>query len=238
MPDHIEFRNRAHEVSRIEAFSDVIFGFAMTLLVVSLEAPKSYAELMEMMRGMLPFAFCFLIFIDIWFKHHNFYKRYALHDNVVLGLNTLLLFVILFYVYPLKYMFTIVSEELLGHRAMESRGQASVLFAIYGIGFAATFWIIAAMYWRAWSQRRLLRLNEVEEMDTMESLLDNAFVGAFGLASALLGQVAPRAAGLIYFGLCIPKTLVPWICGAKRRKREERMLARLAVDADAVPSPA
>ena len=36
MPNAIPFRNRSHEVSRIEAFSDVVFGFAISLLVVSL----------------------------------------------------------------------------------------------------------------------------------------------------------------------------------------------------------
>ena len=237
MPQQIEFRHRAHEVSRIEAFSDVIFGFAMTLLVVSLEAPKSYEELMEMMRGMLPFAFCFAIFIDIWFKHHSFYRRYALHDNVVLALNTALLFVMLYYVYPLKYMFTLVADQITGHATMAYRGDASVLFAIYGIGFTAVFWIIGAMYWRAWSRRDRLHLNAVEEIDTRESIADNFFEGAFGIVSAILAQFRPTLAGIIYFGIAIPKTLVPIYYGRLRRRAEERMLAQ-SLDADAIPSPA
>jgi uncharacterized membrane protein len=238
MPQQIEFRHRAHEVSRIEAFSDVIFGFAMTLLVVSLEAPKSYEELMEMMRGMLPFAFCFAIFIDIWFKHHNFFRRYALHDNVVLGLNTALLFVMLYYVYPLKFMFSIVADQITGHAHIADRGNASVLFAIYGIGFAAVFWIIGAMYWRAYARRDHLRLNDVERIDTLESLFDNFFEGAFGVASAILAQFRPTLAGLIYFGIAIPKTLVPIYFGRKRRIAEQLMVDAQALDADAIPSPA
>src|ERR1043166_3201943 len=99
MEKSIEFRHRAHEVTRLEAFSDVIFGFAISLLVVSLEAPKSFHELKEMMGGFLPFALCFFIFIDIWFEHHDFYKRYAMHDRTTMILNTVLLFVVLFYVY-------------------------------------------------------------------------------------------------------------------------------------------
>src|SRR5690349_4937717 len=115
MPHKIPFRHRAHEVTRVEAFSDVVFGFSISLLVVSLEAPRTYAQMMETLRGFLPFAVCFWIFIDIWFEHRKFFKRYALEDNATLFLNTCLLFVILFYVYPLKYMFTLSLESVLGH---------------------------------------------------------------------------------------------------------------------------
>ena len=39
------FRHRSHEVKRIEAFSDAVFAFAVTLLIVSLEVPKNFEEL-------------------------------------------------------------------------------------------------------------------------------------------------------------------------------------------------
>jgi len=51
MAHKMPFRYRSHEVSRLEAFSDVIFGFALSLIVVSLEVPKTYGELMETVRG-------------------------------------------------------------------------------------------------------------------------------------------------------------------------------------------
>ena len=37
--------------SSIEAVSDVVFGFALTLLVVSLQVPRTYADLVDTMRG-------------------------------------------------------------------------------------------------------------------------------------------------------------------------------------------
>lgn len=54
--DAHKFRWRSHEISRIEGLSDAVFAFAVTLLVVSLEVPKTFAELMEAMRGFGAFA--------------------------------------------------------------------------------------------------------------------------------------------------------------------------------------
>ena len=39
------------EITRLEGSSDAVFGFALTLLVVSLEVPRTYAE-----RDRLPAA--------------------------------------------------------------------------------------------------------------------------------------------------------------------------------------
>ena len=226
MPDRIPFRNRAHEVSRIEAFSDVIFGFAISLLVVSLEAPKTYDQMMEVLRGFLPFTVCFWIFIDIWFEHHHFFKRYALQDKTTMGLNTFLLFVVLFYVYPLKFMFTLDIQSVMGHRVNLPPGAGPFLFTIYGIGVTSVFWLLAAMYGNAWRHRAELQLNAVEEIDTLERVYDNFFMGLFGVISIILAHTRwVGLAGPVYFLICIPKTIVPWTMGVKRTRREQAMLA-------------
>src|SRR6516225_8221470 len=109
-----QFRKRGREISRIEAFSDVVFGFALTLLVVSLEVPRTFAGLIEDMRGFLPFAVCFAVLAYVWWAHHQFFRRYGLDDVVTAVLNFVLLFVVLFYVYPLKFMFTGIFNEWSG----------------------------------------------------------------------------------------------------------------------------
>ena len=224
MAHALPFRYRAKEVSRLEAFSDVIFGFALSLIVISLEVPKTFDALMETMRGILPFAFCFFIFIGLWMQHHEFFRRYALQDKGTIWLNIALLFVILFYVYPLKFMFVLMARELTGDRVSMAVEQARTLFTIYGIGFAAVSWILAAMYWHA-GRRSELRLNEVEQLDTRESVYDNLWTGAFGILSILLAYTAIQIAGPIYFLLVIPKTAIPWVMGIRRRKLEDALSA-------------
>src|SRR5687767_11027627 len=97
---------RRHEISRLEAFSDAVFAFALTLLVVSLDVPTSYAELMKLIAGFVPFAASFSLLTWIWYEHNLFFRKYGLQDAWTATLNAALLFVVLFYVYPLKFLFT------------------------------------------------------------------------------------------------------------------------------------
>ena len=96
------------EVSRIEALSDAVIAFAVTLLVVSLEVPKTFDELLVTMRGFLPFAITFGMLFHVWFIQYRFFRRYGLNDNFTIWMNACLLFVVLFYVYPLRFVWTLL----------------------------------------------------------------------------------------------------------------------------------
>jgi len=81
-------------------------------------------------------------------------------------LNTVLLFVVLFYVYPLKFLCNICLAPLTGmpmqitnaqgamRLVMTSSGDTRGLQIIFGSGFAATYLVFAALYWHAWRMRR------------------------------------------------------------------------------------
>lgn len=96
---------RSHEPSRLETFSDAVFTFAITLIMVSLEVPRTFDELFEVFRGFLAFACCFSIVFIIWNNQNIYFRRYGLNNAYVTLLNALLLFVVLMYVYPLKFLF-------------------------------------------------------------------------------------------------------------------------------------
>src|SRR5687768_18231837 len=92
------------EVSRIEGFSDAVFGFALTLLVASIEVPPDFEALKLTLRGFLPFALTFALISWIWYLHYSFFRQFGLEDRLTIILNSILLFVVLFFVYPLKVM--------------------------------------------------------------------------------------------------------------------------------------
>ena len=50
-----KFRIRGKKIVRIEALSDAVFAFSVSLLVASLEVPQTFSDFDEVMKGALPF---------------------------------------------------------------------------------------------------------------------------------------------------------------------------------------
>ena len=236
-------------VSRVEALSDGVFAFAITLLVVSLEVPRTFDQLLVMMRGFLAFAITFAMLFHVWFVQYKFFRRYGLNDNFTTWMTALLLFVVLFYVYPLKFVWTLMVNVVLGFgRTVEVGGQVvpvvraaqmPTLLAVYGAGFAAVFVILALLYWNAYRKRADLELDELETHDTRSYVQENALMAGVGLLSvglALTGaQVSSLLSGLSYW-LIGPVQYFHGTHRAKGRKRIEHRLAQTEAPPLQVPA--
>src|SRR3954451_1628430 len=138
--DLVGVRLRGQQITRLESFSDAGFGFALTLLVVSLDVPKTFTDLITTMRGFPAFALCFLFLALIWNGHYKYCRRYGLDDGTARFLTCFMLFLVLFYVYPLKFLFNFSITALFFGSAPTvamTGSQFSTLLVIYGLGFAA-----------------------------------------------------------------------------------------------------
>ena len=233
MHGRVKFRLRGREVSRVEAFSDVVFGFALTLIVVSLEVPTSYAELMHTMRGLPAFAICFALLTWVWHAHHTYFRRYALSDEVTVALNTALLFIVLFYIYPMKFMFSYVTGQI--HGKLDGR----MLMMIYSGGFIGIFTLYLLLYWRAWKKRFELDLNEIELHDTITTMYLYGSYVAIGLVSVGMAYLATGRmiayAGMIYWILGPVSAVIGMKRGSASLKLER---AHLDAQATVVATPA
>ena len=203
------FRMRGHEITRLESFSDAVFAFALTLLVVSLEVPESFTELFDTMRGFVAFGVCFAILARIWNAHYVYCRRYGLDDGLVRFLTCVLLFIVLLYVYPLKFLFTLfINKTLLGIETGQPRitsDQAATLFVIYGFGFSAVYIALTFLYLQAYRLRDDLDLNALERLETRWEIYGLLCQMAVGLISAGLAVILHGRdvvwAGFVYFSL-------------------------------------
>jgi uncharacterized membrane protein len=194
------------EITRLEGFSDAVFGFALTLLVVSLEVPGTYAELIDAMRGFGAFAACFAIVAWIWYEHNLFFRRYGLQDGWTILLNLVLLFVVLFYVYPLKFVFTMLLGGIFG--APRPSGpptfSGASLMLIYSVAVLILFLIFALLYRHALRHRAELHLDRTGVFDAHTGLWRHLLTAIVALVSILIACIVPRHAdfaGMIYFVL-------------------------------------
>jgi uncharacterized membrane protein len=187
---------RSHEPSRLETFSDAVFAFAVTLIIVSLEVPKSFNELYETMKGTLSFAACFGALFQIWNQQNIFFRRYGLNDSATNTLNGALLFVVLLYAYPLKFLFDLLFNNNLftenGHaREMISTTQMPTLMLIYGAGFTAINLLFYLMYVKAKKKAKDLKLKAVEIYETQTVIYVNLTLTLIGVTAMLLAWLLP-----------------------------------------------
>lgn len=231
-----EFRWRGHEISRIEGLSDAVFAFAITLLVVSLEVPKTFTELAETMHGFGAFLISFLLLFAVWFTQYKFFRRYGLRDTTTVVLNGALLFVVLFYVYPLKFLFSFLIDRFTGGHGevrlpngnvvgmIENYDQLASLMVIFNLGYLAVFGVFVLLFWHAYRKREALELNELERFDTRESIQESALNCGIAILSLLIiivgGAARAGFAGMAYMLTPVVMTLNGKLMG-KRRKRLE-----------------
>lgn len=234
-----KFRWRSHEIMRIEGLSDAVFAFAVTLLVVSLEVPKTFAELAETMHGFGAFLVSFLLLFAVWFNQYKFFRRYGLEDTTTVLLNAALLFVVLFYVYPLKFLFTFLIDRFTGGHGevrlpngnvaamLDNQSQFASLMVIFNLGYLAVFGVFVLLYWHAYRKREVLELNELEQFDTRESIQEGALNCGIALLSLLIVLIggAKRAglSGMAYMLTPVVMTLNGMTMGRRRRKLENSL---------------
>lgn len=199
---------RRREVSRIEGFSDAVFGFALTLLVVSLEVPSSYIELRDTLSGFVSFAATFAVVMWIWVEHFILFRKFGLEDGTTIFLNSTLLFLVLFFVYPLKFVFANLVPQVTGMGpaptgfAGMTLADARTLLAAYGAGFVAVFGVFAVLYLHAYRNREQLSLDAIGIYDARAGIQRQLISIGIGIVSLLLVLLLPPGwfwmAGTIY----------------------------------------
>lgn len=182
---------RGREVTRIEAFVDAAFAFAVTLLVISFNAlPDSVDALIEALKGVPAFAASFALLAMLWWQHADWSRRYGLDDGPSVLLSLLLVFLVLVYVFPLRIIFTSffgwVSDGWLPSGiTMRSMRDLQLLFLSYAIAWTTLGFVVVALYRHAWRKREELGLSRAERIDLRGQIAAQWMLPATGVLALL-----------------------------------------------------
>jgi uncharacterized membrane protein len=228
------FYYRGEQQTRVETFSDAVFALAITLLVLSATIPETFEELWVSLEDVIPFAICVALIVIIWFEHYIFFLKYGLQDKLTILLNTILLFLLLVYVYPLKFLARFLTEiygGIFGFTEADfsrfgeySHQNLKWLMINYSLGAFAIFLVLAFMYLRAYKMSSALKLNKYENYITRTNVIAKLLLCIIPLISTIITWIDPwgnyfttMLSGFIYF-LYIPVMIIFGRFVSKRAK--------------------
>jgi len=200
------FLDRGANVTRLEAFVDAAFAFAVTLLVISLDAiPSSIPAMVDALKGVPAFAASFAQIMMFWWAHATWSRRFGLDDAGSQRLSLVLVFLVLVYVYPLKIFygsfFAWTSRGWLpSTTSIDTVYDLQAMFVVYGIAFGTMSLCLAALY------RQALRSPVVPALETAEVASARGEIVRWCYSSVV-------AAISIVFALLLPEQPPPWLTG-------------------------
>lgn len=188
---------RGRDVTRVENFSDIVFALSLTLIVAS-SVPASFEALTALWREAIAVALCFALILLIWSKHHAFHRRYGLDDGPTVILNSVVLFLIMIFAYPLKFLalflvnfFTGFYESGLQINSVLPLDQVRWFIVIYAAGYAAVFGVFALLYAHALKRADDLDLSGAERILTRLEVHQGLAAIGISILAAVIALLLP-----------------------------------------------
>ena len=187
-------RRRALSKDRMESFSDGVFGFAATLLVVDLALHPPGTALQQVLHAWPSFLAYIVSFLTIgtaWLAHTGLTDRLARTDPIFLRLNLLLLLVVVFLPFPTR---------LVAHSLYHPSSQR-VFVTMYGLTLLAIRILGFALDGYARRRHLYSPRRDGEEPDGERQKLLPVLIGY--VIAILIGLALPGLAVGLYFGIAV-----------------------------------
>jgi hypothetical protein len=116
-------------------------------------------------------------------------------------LNCVLLFVVLFYVYPLKYLTLTLTSAVRGETGAMNAMDGRAIMLLYSTGVVLIFSTFLLLHRHAWTRRDALGLDAADRLRLRYSARAHGISMAIGLASIAIALSSARLswlAGVIY----------------------------------------
>jgi TMEM175 potassium channel family protein len=189
-------RHRVLSKDRMEGFSDGVFGFAATLLVLDLALRPPGTPLQQLLRawpGYLVYAVSFLTIGGAWLLHTALTDQLARVDQLFLRLNLLVLLVVVFLPFP-----TGLIADALRHADISGE---RVYVTLYGLTLLAIRLLASALDAYARYARLYAPAQEGEELHSTQQKFLPVVIGY--VIAILIGLALPAVAVALYFSLAV-----------------------------------
>jgi len=189
-------RRRVLGKDRMEGYSDGIYGFAATLLVLDLVLRPPGTPLQQVLHawpGYLAYVVSFLTIGVSWLLHTALTDQLAHVDELFLRLNLLLLLVVVFLPFP-----TGLIADALRHNDISGE---RVYVTMYGLTLLAISLLGSALDAYARHEHLYSPAKEGEELHRTRRKLLPVVIGY--MIAILIGLLLPIAAVALYFGLAV-----------------------------------
>ncbi len=207
---------RGDKVTRLEAFVDAAFAFAVTLLVISGDRiPTSIEMLQQALKQIPAYAASFAIIMQFWMNHADWSRRFGLEDTISDRLSLVLVFVLLIFIYPLKMVFgsffALISAGYLPSQfSINDWSEVPVLFQTFAVGFGSMALVMMLLFRRALKRGPGMGFSAAEVGYAEYKSRIWGMVVLFSVLSFLLAMAIPARPesglwigmpGFIFFGL-------------------------------------
>jgi uncharacterized membrane protein len=205
--------SRLLPTTRLEAFSDGVFAIAITLLVLELHVPTDANELLRELghewASYLGYLVSFSFIGGVWMAHSNLTRFTRAADQVMMGLNLVLLLFVSFLPF---------TTSLLANHLDDSAAHIAVV--IFGINLTLASLMVNVMFGYA-SRTEGVAANDAADAELKAFDRQRRVAVIIQAVATLLGLILPVAAVVVYLVISL-LVLVDPIWRAERKRRSAR----------------
>ena len=104
-------------IHRLEAFSDIVIGFSLAQLGLSLVIPKHISDIFISAKGssvLGAFVITFMLVCSLWWLHHKIFRHLFVPTPLNIGINFAALGGVLFYAYVMQVLIHLSFDDPYG----------------------------------------------------------------------------------------------------------------------------
>jgi small-conductance mechanosensitive channel len=135
-------RSRSHEqtVRRLEAFSDIVIGFSLAQLGLSLVLPQHAIDFVQRPLGLIAFIVTFIVVARFWWTHFRLFRAFFEPNRVMIVCNFVALAALIVQVFTLQLYLYFVPKN-------EGLVAARIYFAYFALAYGALGCMFALGLW-------------------------------------------------------------------------------------------